>query len=147
MPLWKIYHSADAFTTQEEKDAVARGATEFYVSKGLPSFYVHVIFFPIATENKFTGGTPQSRFVIIELAHIARNWDGDQKRATVIKDSIDRVMRPFTIDKGIHLEYAVLEGPAALWRIDGIDPPEAFGPDEQEQAEANRKILHDKYGA
>ncbi|KAF5123402.1 hypothetical protein E5D57_011315 [Metarhizium anisopliae] len=54
---------------------------------------------------------------------------------------------PFTIDKGIHLEYAVLEGPAALWRIDGIDPPEAFGPDEQEQAEANRKILHDKYGA
>lgn len=147
MPLWKIYHSADAFTTQEEKDAVARGATEFYVSKGLPSFYVHVIFFPIATENKFTGGTPQSRFVIIELAHIARNWDGDQKRATVIKDSVDRVMRPFTIDKGIHLEYAVLEGPAALWRIDGIDPPEAFGPDEQEQAEANRKILHDKYGA
>ena len=56
-------------------------------------------------------------------------------------------MRPYTIAKGFHLEYFVVEGPPHLWRINGIDPPEGFGPDEQEQAEKNRALLESEYGS
>ncbi|OAQ98366.1 hypothetical protein LLEC1_01166 [Akanthomyces lecanii] len=145
MPLWKIYHSAGVFSDQD-KAAIARGATEFYTRVGLAAFYVHTLFTPMERENSFTGGKLHSTpYVLIEIDHIARNWDGKKEQAERIKKGIDSVMMPFTTDKGVHLEYAVLEGPAALWRIDGVDPPEAFGPDDQEQAEVNRKILAEKY--
>ncbi|EJP70614.1 BOUP1-like protein [Beauveria bassiana ARSEF 2860] len=146
MPLWKINHSVGIFTNQADKDAIAKKATEWYQSVGLPAFYVHTLFVPFERENGFTGGKPHAApYVLLEVAHIARNWEGNKKAAEAIKRGIDGVMKPFTTDKGIHLEYAVLEGPAALWRIDGVDPPEAFGPDQQEQAAKNRKILADKY--
>lgn len=145
MPLWKIYHTPDAFIKQEEKDAVAQGATEFYTKAGLPGFYVHVLFFPVQLNDNFTAGRNRSKFVILEIGHIARNWNGDKKFALYVKKNVDRVMMPYTTDRGIHLEYAVLEGPAAMWRIDGIDPPEAFSAEEKEQAEINRKILQEKY--
>ncbi|OAA74905.1 Tautomerase [Akanthomyces lecanii RCEF 1005] len=145
MPFWNIYHSTGVFTDQD-KAAIARGATEFYSRAGLPAFYVHTLFTSMERENSFTGGKLHSTpFVLIEVAHVARNWDGKKEHAEHIKKGIDRVMMPFTTDKGIHLEYAVLEGPAALWRIDGVDPPEAFGPDDKDQAEVNRKILAGKY--
>lgn len=61
--------------------------------------------------------------------------------ATRMKNRMDKILKPYTIDRGIHLEYAIAEGAAELWRINGIDPPESFGPDEQEQAAHNKKLL------
>ncbi|KAJ2980080.1 hypothetical protein NQ176_g2860 [Zarea fungicola] len=145
MPLWKVYHSEDALTDKADKAAIAKGAVEIYRHFGLPDFYVHVIFETVSQEDNYTSGGRHSTFVIMELVHIARNYKGDTARAKLFKDKVDQLMMPFTTDKGIHLEYAVVEGPAAMWRIDGVDPPEAFGPEEQEQAEINRKILADKY--
>ncbi|KAM3551217.1 hypothetical protein ARSEF4850_007981 [Beauveria asiatica] len=146
MPLWKIYHSAGIFTDQADRDAIAQKATKWYQSAGLPDYYVQTFFFPLERETSFTGGKPHARpYVLVEVLHVARNWNGNKKVAEKNKNGIDGILKPFTTDKGFHLEFAVLEGRATLWRIDGVDPPEAFGPDEQEQAEKNRKVLADNY--
>lgn len=147
MPVWKIYHSPNVFTDQD-KATIAKGATDFYVGVDLPAFYVHVFFLPLEKEDNYTAGTQQDRFVFIELDHIARNVGPDwgKWRTDRLKNAVDSVMMPFTTHKGIHLEYCVLEGPAALWRIDGVDPPEAVGPDERAQAEENRRVLAERYG-
>lgn len=147
MPIWKVFHSTDSLQTEEEKEAIAQGATDFYTKIGLPAFYVHVLFFPFEKENKYTGGKKQSRFVLVEIDHIARHLEpGNRKQAIRVKEAVDKVMMPLTTEKGIHLEYCILEGPVDLWRIDGIDPPEAFGPDEQDEAEKSRQFLLKKYG-
>jgi hypothetical protein len=102
----------------------------------------------MSPENFFTGGMERSKTVGIEIDHVARHLDPrDKNTSMAIKDSIYAIMRPYNIDRGFHLEYAILEGPAALWRINGIDPPESFGPDEQVEADKNRKILNDRYGS
>ncbi|CRG89721.1 hypothetical protein PISL3812_06760 [Talaromyces islandicus] len=146
MPVWKVFHSSDTLQKEEEKQAIAQGATDFYTKYGLPAFYVHVMFFPFEGENKYTGGKKQSRFVVVEINHIARHLEpGNRKQAITIKEGIDKVMKPLTTEKGIHLEYCVIEGLTELWRINGVDPPEAFGPDEQEEAEKSRQFLLKKY--
>lgn len=148
MPLWKVFHGSQTLTSQADKEAIAMAATAFYVTAGLPAFYVQVIFIPISDDNFFTGGQSKSKSVSIEISHIARHLDPTQKaRNTRFKDAVDTIMRPYTIDKGFHLEYFVVEGPAYLWRINGIDPPEGFGPDEQDQAEKNRALLNREYGS
>jgi hypothetical protein len=147
MPLWKVFHGSDTLKSQADKEAIAKGATQFYVKNGLPAFYVNVIFIPVTPDNFFTGGVEKSKTVGIEIDHVARHWDPiDKATSGAVKDGIDAIMRPYTIDRGFHLEYAILEGPVGLWRINGIDPPESFGPDEQAEAERNRKILNEKYG-
>lgn len=146
MPLWKVFHSSDTLQNEEDRQAIAQGAADFYTKHGLPAFYVHVVFFPFEKENKYTGGKKQSRFVLVEIDHIARHLEpGNRQQSIRIKEGIDKVMMPFTTEKGIHLEYCVLEGPTALWRIDGVDPPEAFGPDEQDEAEKSRQFIAKKY--
>ncbi|KAJ5647839.1 Tautomerase [Penicillium lividum] len=147
MPLWKIYHGPGTLST-DEKTIIAKGATSFYAQRGFPSWYVNVLFFELNSTSFYTGGLPKSQTVGVEIIHIARHWDPTNKQAAVaIKNGVDAILGPFTTKKGLHLEFAVLEGPAELWRINGIDPPEAFGPDEQEQAEKNRQILFERYGA
>ncbi|MBW0576075.1 hypothetical protein O181_115790 [Austropuccinia psidii MF-1] len=146
MPLWKVFHSSDTLQNEEDRQAIAQGATDYYTKRGLPAFYVHVLFFPFEKENKYTGGKKQSRFVLMEIDHIARHLEpGNRQQSTRIKEGIDKVMMPFTKEKGIRLEYCILEGPTSLWRIDGIDPPEAFGPDEQDEAEKSRQLIAKKY--
>ena len=41
----------------------------------------------------------------------------------------------------LHLEYAVLDGPPYLSRINGVDLPESFGPEEKEKAEKAKTLL------
>jgi len=141
MPYWKIYHGVDAFTT-EEKDAIAKSVTNYYVSVGLPDFYVNIFFIAVPTSNFYVAGQTESKKVSVEMLHIARQWDrNDYSRATRFKNRISDILAPFTTDKGLQLEFCVVEGPAQLWRINGIDPPEGLGPDQQELAETNKKLL------
>lgn len=143
MPFWKISYGAGMFS-DAEKIAIAKGATDFYVSSGLPAWYVSVVFQEFDAKNHFNGGASTSNHVVIEIVHIARRLDPNNKKLVRhVKDSFDKILAPYITGRGFHVEYAVLEGPAALWRINGIDPPEALGPDEAEQGERNRKLLQE----
>jgi phenylpyruvate tautomerase PptA (4-oxalocrotonate tautomerase family) len=145
MPYWKVYHSVDTLTP-EDKSAIAHGVTQWYVAAGLPAFYVNVFFLPLPPSNFYTSGKSESKKVSIEILHVARQWDPTNAAGAVrIKTGLDRILRPFTLDKGIDLEFCVAESPAALWRINGIDPPEGLGPDQQELAEANKKLLEEMF--
>ncbi|CZT17836.1 uncharacterized protein RCC_03672 [Ramularia collo-cygni] len=143
MPIWKFHHHPDIFTDNSERLAIARAATAFYVSHGIPDYYVNIQFFPLTPNEFYTGGNPISTTVFVEITHVARHWDPtDNAAALRMKDSFDKILMPYTTDRGLHLEYCVHESPAALWRINGIDPPESFGPDDQEQAVKNRARLN-----
>ncbi|OKL62332.1 hypothetical protein UA08_02286 [Talaromyces atroroseus] len=145
MPFWKVYYSVDTLTP-EDKSAISQAVTKWYVAGGLPDFYVNVFFLPLPPSNFYTGGKPEHKKVSIEILHIARQWDPTNAAAAVrIKSSFDQILKPFTLDRGVHLEFCVAESPAALWRINGIDPPEGLGPDQQELAEVNKKLLEQSF--
>ena len=147
MPFWKVFHSSQTLANATDKEAIAKAATEFYVGVGLPAFYVQVVFIPIADNFFFVAGQSKSKSIMIEIDHVARHMGESEKaRQTRFKDAVDTIMKPYTTDRGCHLEFAVLEGPAHLWRINGVDPPEGFGPDDHEQAENNRALLEREYG-
>jgi hypothetical protein len=142
MPLWKIYHGPDTFTDATERNELAKRITDFYVALQLPAYYVNGQYFALSADRFYTGGNPISKTVGVEILHIARSWDRkDQAYAKGLKDAFDGILRPYTIDKGLHLEYAIQESPVALWRINGIDPPESFPPEEHEQAARNKAKL------
>lgn len=145
MPFWKVYHSADTLTP-EDKAALAKEITDWYCSSGLPAFYVNILYLPLSTSNFYTSGKPESKKVTIEILHIARNWDAaNTAMATRMKTCIDRILKPYTLDKGIHLEFAINDSSAALWRINGIDPPEGIPADQKELAETNKKLLEQSF--
>jgi phenylpyruvate tautomerase PptA (4-oxalocrotonate tautomerase family) len=142
MPIWKITHPSNIFTSKSEKAALARQITDWYVGVGLPDYYVNVTFYKLSDEDFFSAGTSTSEKVLIEIIHIARHQDPTKtERVMAMKDSFDRLLKPYTLDNGLELEFNIIEAPAWLWRINGIDPPEAFGPEDKEQAETNRKRL------
>ncbi|PPJ56284.1 hypothetical protein CBER1_00741 [Cercospora berteroae] len=142
MPIWKIFHSPGIFEDATERHELAKSITDYYVVVGLPAYYVNVQFWPLPADRYFTGANPVSKTVFVEIIHIARRLDPTNKQMrTRMKNRMDKILKPYTIDRGIHLEYAIAEGAAELWRINGIDPPESFGPDEKEQAAHNKKLL------
>ena len=64
---------------------------------------------------------------------------------TKLKDTFDEILEPHTTDKGHHLEYAVVDAAPYLSRINGIDLPESFGPEEKEKADEARAVLLAKH--
>jgi len=142
MPLWTIFHGPEAFSKPAEKAAVAKGATDFYVSRGIPDFYITVLFVPVPTESLFNAAKPQFGHVLVEIFHVARNIDPNNHTLhTKLKDAFDGILGPYTTAKGLHLEYAVLDAVPYLSRINGVDLPESFGPEEKEKAEKARALL------
>ncbi|KAK4067338.1 uncharacterized protein Triagg1_7781 [Trichoderma aggressivum f. europaeum] len=122
---------------------MTQAVTDLYVSAGLPDYYVNVFFFPIQQSLRYVAGKEASRVIWIEIIHVARNWDGvDLEGPSKFKEAVNRVTEPYVRDD-IHFEYVVIEGPAALWQINGIDPPESFGPEQQYVATQNKKLLDD----
>jgi hypothetical protein len=67
MPLWTFGHSAGAFTTEEKRD-LAQAITEFYVSEGIPAFYVNVQFIALAEDDLWYGANPHPKFTIPSAA-------------------------------------------------------------------------------
>ena len=54
MPLWKIYHPVGAFSL-EDKKGLSEAITALY-ARGLPKFYVGVVFQEVAADSFFIGG-------------------------------------------------------------------------------------------
>ncbi|EED14410.1 conserved hypothetical protein [Talaromyces stipitatus ATCC 10500] len=144
MPYWKIYHGLDTLEPSD-KTTLSKSITEYYTSLGLPAFYVNIFYFPLPEQEFYVGGVPQGKKISIEITHIAKQIDPTiQKFSKYFKNSIDKILRPYTIDRGVQVEFCVVQVPPQLWRINGIDPPEGLDQSVDgavEVAEKNRELL------
>jgi phenylpyruvate tautomerase PptA (4-oxalocrotonate tautomerase family) len=119
MPLWKIYHPEAAFSL-EDKTAISRGITEIY--RGLPKFYVGVVFQEVPKSSFFVGGEAADDFVRIWVDHIARQF-GDEEMKGKFLAAVNQALSPFISDRGLRWEMHVDETPFGLWLIQGLRPP------------------------
>jgi len=137
MPLWRLYHPADAFSA-EDKQQLAERITALY--RRLPKFYVGVVFQAVAAEDFYIGGQPTGRFVRIWVDHIARTLPTAELRSWWI-GQCDEALAPFIRDRGLDWEFHIDETPFELWSIQGIRPPAADSEDEKRWIRENRPSL------
>lgn len=71
MPVWRIFAHPSIFT-HDQKRSFAEDVTAMYVSRGLPKFYVNVLFIPLEEDELWIGGEPRNDFVRIIIEQIAR---------------------------------------------------------------------------
>jgi phenylpyruvate tautomerase PptA (4-oxalocrotonate tautomerase family) len=144
MPLWKVYHSAGAFSP-EEKQALAKDITALYAAR-LPAFYVGVVFQEVAPDSFFVGGEPADNFVRIWIDHIARTLPTPEARRGMVKRA-DEVLAPYVRDKGLNWEFHIDETPFDLWSIQGFAPPPPNSEAEQRWKRENRATAYEPEGA
>jgi len=104
MPLWRIFAHPQTFSPSQ-RAALATKVTELYVSRGLPAFYVNVIFLDVGDNQVFVGGEPNKNFVRVVVEQIARTMASPQteegrQRRTAWMDMINEV--------GLRMEGCVL---------------------------------------
>jgi|SRR5580658_6040834 phenylpyruvate tautomerase PptA (4-oxalocrotonate tautomerase family) len=133
MPLWKIYHPKDAFTA-EEKKGLAQAITDVY-ARGMPRFYVGVVYQEVASDSFYVGGEPTGNFVRFWVDHIARTLPNDEARRNFTK-YIAKVVEPWLKDRDWELH--VDETPFDLWTIQGHLPPRQGTEDEKRWISENR---------
>ncbi|ETI25443.1 hypothetical protein G647_02216 [Cladophialophora carrionii CBS 160.54] len=154
MPLWRIFSHPSTFSPVQRQD-LAKAVTALYVSRGLPAFYVNVIFVDLpdadgANPSCFVGGEPRPNFVRVVVEQIARTMaasDTDQgkERRRKWMDLINETLKPSIIDRPeIDWELHIYETPRDLWRIQGLDPPPAFSDAEKVWVEKNKPIPYEK---
>ncbi|MBB3891346.1 phenylpyruvate tautomerase PptA (4-oxalocrotonate tautomerase family) [Phenylobacterium haematophilum] len=127
MPLWKIYHPVGAFSL-EDKKGLSEAITALY-ARGLPKFYVGVVFQEVAADSFFIGGESVDNFVRIWIDHIARTMPTAEIRAKFI-EMADAALAPYVRDRGLNWEYHIDETSYELWSIQGYRPPLPGTPDE-----------------
>ena len=120
MPLWKIYHPVGAFSL-EDKKGLSEAITALY-ARGLPKFYVGVVFQEVAADSFFIGGECVDNFVRIWIDHIARTMPTAEIRAKFI-EMVDAALAPYVRDRGLNWEYHIDETSYELWSIQGYRPP------------------------
>ncbi len=134
MPLWKVYHPADAFTAEDKQQLSAR-ITAIYAT--LPKFYVGVVFQEVAEDSFFIGGEPANNFVRIWVDHIARTLPTAEMRTWWL-GQCEEAIAPFIRDRGFDWEFHIDETPFDLWSIQGYRPPKANSDDEKRWIAENR---------
>ncbi|KKY14069.1 hypothetical protein UCDDS831_g08489 [Diplodia seriata] len=143
MPLWRIFHPDNTFTTKEERDALSSDITKIYTSAGLPAFYVVVIFNTVPAEKMYVGGVSNDKgeapFIRIVYENIARRQPDDKSKSGFLS-RIDATLKPHIADKGYDWEYHGLETDRALWKIQGLVPPATNTEAEQLWVKENKAI-------
>jgi phenylpyruvate tautomerase PptA (4-oxalocrotonate tautomerase family) len=136
MPLWKIYHPAGTYNT-EDKKLLAEKITGLYASIPLPKFYVVVIFEEMARDSCFVGGEPNNNFIRFKVDHIARTLPGPVIREWWIR-KIDEIIASHVKDRGYDWEVSIDETPFDLWSLQGEIPPPFESMAEKRWVEENR---------
>ncbi|KIW53262.1 hypothetical protein PV05_08851 [Exophiala xenobiotica] len=145
MPLWRIFSHPQTFS-KDQRVGIAQKVTELYVSRGLPAFYVNVIFIDIDENGIFIGGEPKKNFVRVVIEQIARTMsspdtDEGKKSRRMWMDMINDTLKPYIIDRvELDWELHISETPRDLWRTKGIDPPPAHSDAEKMWVEKNKPV-------
>ncbi|MFJ4657130.1 tautomerase family protein [Nocardia sp. NPDC088792] len=138
MPLWHIYHPADTYTAQDKQD-LAGAITAYYARVGLPEFYAVVLFHELPGDSFYVGGKPVTDAVRITVDHLARTLEDPVMRKKMT-EQLDALVKPYTHDRGLHLEFNVTEVPRDTWMIAGLFPPPIGGEVEKAWAVANQPL-------
>jgi phenylpyruvate tautomerase PptA (4-oxalocrotonate tautomerase family) len=136
MPLWTVSHSASCLDGHDRQDLATR-ATELY--RGLPPFYVAVVFTEIAPGALFIGGRPHERFVRIWVDQIARTLPDAAARERWT-DRVNAAIAPFMAERGLGWELHIDETSRELWLIQGMRPPLPGSPGEKLWRESNEPV-------
>lgn len=120
MPLWKIYHPEDAYSSQDKQE-IAERITQMYQSF-LPRFYVNVFFHALAKDNFYIGAEPCDDFIRISIDHIARSLKDAEAQKQFLM-GCTQVLQPYIAERGYRWELHVNETPFDLWMINGLKPP------------------------
>ncbi|WP_160107374.1 tautomerase family protein [Pseudomonas izuensis] len=134
MPLWKVYHPEEAFSS-EDKQAISQRITSLYHM--LPPFYVGVVFEAIPKSSFYIGGEPADDFVRISVDHIARQFNDEEIKQRFL-NAVAKLLAPFITERGLRWEMHVDETPFSLWTIGGYRPPLPGTPDEIRWRSENR---------
>jgi phenylpyruvate tautomerase PptA (4-oxalocrotonate tautomerase family) len=121
MPLWKVYHPTNAFST-EDKQELAEKITNVYAGVPIPKFYAVVIFEEVEKGNCFVGGVQNDNFVRFKIDQIARTLPGPIIREWWMR-TLDQVLAPFIKERGFDWEISIDETPFDLWSLQGEIPP------------------------
>lgn len=135
MPLWKIYHPANAFSAADKK-GIAEALTGIY-GRVIPKFYVGVVFQEVSEDNFYIGGEEHPRFVRIWVDHIARTFQSDDARKNFFR-YVNKKLAPFIADRGFDWELHVDDTPFDLWTIQGYFPPREGTEDEKRWMAENK---------
>jgi len=95
MPLWNVYHPAGAYTVEEKREFADR-VTGLYAARGLPRFYVGVLFHEVDRGSFYVGGEPTGDVVRVAIDHIARHIAdpaGREESRRLINQRADPVVR------------------------------------------------------
>ncbi|UJR07850.1 hypothetical protein I4U23_012133 [Adineta vaga] len=138
MPLHRIYHPPSAFSAAD-KAALSESITALYTGRGLPAFYVVVLFIPIESDSFFVGGKLTEKFIRIVVQHLARQIPTEEGKK-VFSDKYENVIAPFIKEKGFDWEVHVEEVPSDMWRENGLIPPIKNPEMEKEWARLNKPI-------
>ncbi|MEU6404013.1 tautomerase family protein [Streptomyces sp. NPDC046985] len=141
MPLWHIYHPADAYTP-EDKERIAKDVTDVYARIGLPRFYVVTLFHQIEADSYYVGGEPTDKTVRVVIEHIARQLNDPALRKAT-GEKLNAVLAPYTTDRDLYLEFHIDETPRDLWMTGGIWPPPAGSEAERLWAKENRPVPYE----
>ncbi len=138
MPLWKIYHPVGAFTA-DDKRALSQRITGLY--RGLPKFYVIVVFQEVAPDSFYMGGEEAHNFVRIWVDHIARSFPPDAKKLKAKwMGWAEDALAPYIRDRGRDWEIHIDETPFDLWQIQGLPPPPPNSEGEKRWIEENKPV-------
>ncbi|CAJ2500661.1 Uu.00g035140.m01.CDS01 [Anthostomella pinea] len=132
MPFWQIFHTPTAFADLSAKAALVRDITAFYVSGGLPDFYVVVVFRPMTGEDMWVGGKPAAAhdrdsstlrrpFVRLVISHLAVQHGPNDAALGAMTDRINKWLVSHL--EWYDWEYTIDEPPRGGWRINGLAPP------------------------
>uniref|UniRef100_A0A914E810 Tautomerase cis-CaaD-like domain-containing protein n=1 Tax=Acrobeloides nanus TaxID=290746 RepID=A0A914E810_9BILA len=142
MPLHRIFYPPGTFSEQD-KEALAANITKLYVSRGLPAFYVVVLFLPVEEQNYFVGGKKTSKFVRIIVQHIARQFPSNKhadKFITIYED----ILAPFIKDRGLDWEVHFELVDRNYWRENGLEVPLPNTIAEKEWIRLNKAVPYDE---
>ncbi|KAJ9610717.1 hypothetical protein H2200_005494 [Cladophialophora chaetospira] len=153
MPLWRIFSNPKTFSPAQ-RSGLAKAITALYVSRGLPAFYVNVLFIDLpdndgASPSCFVGGEPNPNFVRIVVEQIARTMpspdtEEGRKRRAGWMDMINETVKTWIIDRSeLDWELHIYETPRDLWRVQGLDAPPDGSKSAQLWFDQNKPVPYD----
>lgn len=106
MPLHRIYHPESAFSATD-KAALSQRITSIYTDRGLPAFFVVILFIPVESESFYVGGKSTDKFVRLVVQHLARHFPDIETKNKFI-EQYENALAPSIKDKGYDWEVSYM---------------------------------------
>ncbi|CCO33999.1 hypothetical protein BN14_08090 [Rhizoctonia solani AG-1 IB] len=133
----RIYTASGLYSPAEKK-SLASAITELY-NPVVPAFYVNVFFIDLPDDSFYIGGEINKKFARFNVQHLARSFP-DKESKLHFMQAYEKVLKPFTADKGLDWEVNVDEADQLLWHMNGMSPPAPDSEGEQLYLKLNKVV-------